>query len=1051
MPTKTNVLNLLRAVVEASAAEIAKLRGHRLTRLRLATEVGTRTLPVESVHMFSDWGLARGPIDDPETIVVSPDTANKSQDEFGESVAVRDGRAIVGAPQGTMAGNGKAQIFDLLGDDWTSVAELTAGDAAVSDEFGYAVAVEGDVAVVTAPKKDGSQGAAYVFTRAVDATWSQLQKLEASDKAASDLFGSSVAISGDTIAIGASGATSGQGALYIFRLNTSTSQYDEEDILTADDGAASDALGTSADISGDIVVSGAPLGGTNGGAAYIWTRSATTWTQITGKLTGDDLTGDDFGRSVALSGADILVGQPAESCAGLSNLGSAFLFRRAGTTWASAYSFASTSNAGADAFGHTVAMDGGYAAVGAPKDDDGGLSASGSVALFQLGDTAETQLSPLLLPSDAAAAQQAAWPERALSMDGRHVLAGCNAVAAGGDFQVYFWELKPIGEVLVEDEPEPIQFAGLDYSQGLQRVTGCDPMVQSHIAHDEVVDWSRNWSQSDALRRATLVEYAEGDDLDRIGRNHGLHRLRGLSDATYRNVIKSIAYTWRGTVYAIELLLDALYPSGGWEIYESLVENPGEIFITIPGEIGSSALGRTYMNAREDVTATSKYAVAVSDTPTTVESVKVLPVEQTLLMGALPSADSPAWTFVPESSGSEGTYFSIVAPYLKHTHPSGLNGGRYARQILELSPDHDWRLEAAWYGETITTTARFPWNLIVKDGEKEYCLMWSDAEIALGQASGTKVSAVVSATFGAAWRQVKLMRDGDNIVGLVDGIPLVTAARSGFAADTGQIASFGYVNRGVSNNWTCRWDEVRLYVKDNRNYWNLAREDGSLSVGSDVLTSAAALFNVFTDIGKLIWLEATNGENHGLWQVDATPGSTQLTLDGYLWKASGYCDGLFPDRYFTYEDKFIALDAPKDLVISDSGEGNNDTYPVLEVVGPRELKLDITGHGADLATESNLSHKFDPGFVTESSIPWTLVDAARFSGTSLILREALPSGAADVRVDYTTVLSAVLKRDETHARNDAYPFYIQGVDERLQALISSITAAGVIPRFSRGY
>jgi hypothetical protein len=141
---------------------------------------------------------------------------------------------------------------------------LTAADGAAGDELGWSVAVAGDTAVVGAPGADvganANQGAVYVFARAGDA-WTQTAKLTASDGAASDQLGFSVAVAGDTIVAGAPfaaiGANADQGAAYSFAA-TGAAARTETAKLTASDGAAGDLFGWSVALAGDTIVAGAP-------------------------------------------------------------------------------------------------------------------------------------------------------------------------------------------------------------------------------------------------------------------------------------------------------------------------------------------------------------------------------------------------------------------------------------------------------------------------------------------------------------------------------------------------------------------------------------------------------------------------------------------------------------------------------------------------------------------------------------------------------------------------------------------------------------------------
>jgi hypothetical protein len=142
-----------------------------------------------------------------------------------------------------------------LSDDYAEVDKLTAADAASYDFFGYSVAIDGATVVVGAKwDNDGgsSSGSVYVFrTSDGGATYGQVTKLTASDAAAYNYFGWSVAIAGATVVIGAIGS----GAVYVFRTTDGTT-YSQVAQLTAADAASDDSFGGSVAIAGDTVVVG---------------------------------------------------------------------------------------------------------------------------------------------------------------------------------------------------------------------------------------------------------------------------------------------------------------------------------------------------------------------------------------------------------------------------------------------------------------------------------------------------------------------------------------------------------------------------------------------------------------------------------------------------------------------------------------------------------------------------------------------------------------------------------------------------------------------------
>jgi len=164
-------------------------------------------------------------------------------------VGVSGDIAVVGAPFRTVGANssqGAVYIFMRNGSTWSAQPMITSSDGAASDDFGLHVAINGNTAVIGAPYKNGSQGAAYVFTYNGSA-WSQQQKLTASDGAANDIFGCSVAVNGDTAVVGADQKTVSsnpfQGAAYVFTRSGTT--WSQQQKLTGSDGAAGDQFGDS--------------------------------------------------------------------------------------------------------------------------------------------------------------------------------------------------------------------------------------------------------------------------------------------------------------------------------------------------------------------------------------------------------------------------------------------------------------------------------------------------------------------------------------------------------------------------------------------------------------------------------------------------------------------------------------------------------------------------------------------------------------------------------------------------------------------------------------
>ena len=261
---------------------------------------------------------------------------------------------------------------------WREQQKLIASDGQTGDDFGSSVGLSGSYAVVGAPDNGTSTGAAYVFYRTGTSTWSQLQKLTATDGEEGDSFGTSVAVSGDTAVVGAPDNASSTGAAYVLKRN-GTSTWSQLQKLTGSDGQVGDKFGSSIAISGDRLVVGAPDHMTSTGAAYVF-RTGSPWAQEAKLTDSAGVTGDSFGSSVAVRDGQIVIGSPGTDGSGADS-GSAHLFWYDGSTWVNVFELTATDGAAGDSSGSSVAIDGGTSVVGAPHVNVDGLSNVGRVQL----------------------------------------------------------------------------------------------------------------------------------------------------------------------------------------------------------------------------------------------------------------------------------------------------------------------------------------------------------------------------------------------------------------------------------------------------------------------------------------------------------------------------------------------------------------------------------------------------------------------------------------------------------------------------------------------
>jgi hypothetical protein len=222
--------------------------------------------------------------------------------------------------------------------------KLVAGDGAAGDHFGSALALDANTALVGAFFADvganSEQGAAYVFTRA-GVVWSQQQKLVAGDGEADDYFGFPVAVSGNTALIGADAADIGsndeQGAAYVF--TRSGGSWSQQQKLLASDGAAGDYFGVSVSLDENTALVGAYAAGISDnpaqGAAYVFSRFGSAWIWEQKLIAGNGAPGvgdalDWFGYAVALHGDTALVGAVLADFPLNEDQGRAHFFERTG-------------------------------------------------------------------------------------------------------------------------------------------------------------------------------------------------------------------------------------------------------------------------------------------------------------------------------------------------------------------------------------------------------------------------------------------------------------------------------------------------------------------------------------------------------------------------------------------------------------------------------------------------------------------------------------------------------------------------------------------------
>ena len=330
---------------------------------------------------------AQGAVGTEDQRLVNPD---RSEDDFfGASVAVDGDTMVIGANRaevGSGAFAGAAYVFESVDGRWVWTQTITSSNATDGDLFGNSVDIDGNTIVVSAANEGAErEGAAYVFVQA-DGVWVEQARLGLDDSNAFDGFGGSVAVDGDTIVVGAvrgEGPSVDEGAVYVF--NRANGRWTQQATLNASDGETGNRFGEKVAIDDDTILVGSPRA-QDSGAAYVFANSGGAWAQEAILLAGNAGSGAEFGDSLALSGDTAIVGAPRSVGGGIDLAGAAYVYTRVGTFWSEQQVLVGSDTATGDFFGAAVAIDEDHAVVGATFGDSAG-GAAGSAYLFALTGT----------------------------------------------------------------------------------------------------------------------------------------------------------------------------------------------------------------------------------------------------------------------------------------------------------------------------------------------------------------------------------------------------------------------------------------------------------------------------------------------------------------------------------------------------------------------------------------------------------------------------------------------------------------------------------------
>lgn len=353
-----------------------------------------------------------------------------NREDSSATGVVNDASGLTGIDNNSLNNPGSAYVYKKnSSNEWEFDAYLKPSDTTALQQIGFnaSVAIDGNTIVLGAPLDDAFKGAAYVFVKGTNGNWTQQAKIPPATTE-KDQFGSGVDISGDTIAVSAwsndsnaggidpsdaNNDASGSGAVYIY--TRSGTSWTKQVMIKASNPEKNDNFGRSSlAIDGNTLVVGAYKEDSNGtsqadnsatsaGAAYVFVRSGSTWSQQAYLKAAHPQIGALFGHSVAIEGDTIVIGADGESSSATGvngdqtktdapKAGAAFVFTRTGTTWTQkAYLKAGKIGADTnDAFGASVAISGDFIVVGAKGDDSDGKGAKATSTFFGVDDNASS-------------------------------------------------------------------------------------------------------------------------------------------------------------------------------------------------------------------------------------------------------------------------------------------------------------------------------------------------------------------------------------------------------------------------------------------------------------------------------------------------------------------------------------------------------------------------------------------------------------------------------------------------------------------------------------
>lgn len=622
---------------------------------------------------------------------------------------------------------------------------------------------------------------------------------------------------------------------------------------------------------------------------------------------------------------------------------------------------------------------------------------------------------------------------------------------------------------------------------------------KDHEIKEAVTDITGAVSAIEQVRRAMIVDYAEAEDLNALGRNLGVLRLPFLTgDDQYRDIIKALAYNPRGTRYGLDLALTAMVGAGNYEVFEDPINSPATVFIKLPAALlaGTISQGKYFVDQVVPRPASAAQTIPLGTTPLSVGGCTLKPeLIETDCRIQKPSGHvieeydgdtgTQLWTFTGDSEVDDvtlvsGQYIDII---------SGADDNAYYEHPLRLTANGAWELAVTLnvYGNLSGFTDGRAVMGAVANGDR--WVAWGcfgagagEYELAFMTSAGAKIGSGVTLNINE-WHAVQMFYRPDKLTGW-DWVYLVVDEQfiqGGPISTVGSVTSSRLVRFGanlVGEAEGQRIKEVNVTALDPTEYWD-NETDCSVATANPTRVVSAGAFVVSDDEGKTFQIlesSVTNpqgGDNRGQFVVDSVTDVNTIEVLG-LSGADATVNATNPTR-ITIDDRQDTFRFPQDLgktvQLSGSGAGNDGTWTITKLLD-RDTLVDLSTFDTPLdsvdtnvcevigtfTTESNLAWQIRPVFVTEASIAGRLSDAGSFTGSTATLRDSLPAvggGWPVVNMLMSEVLTGQLVDQaaenalisETPLKFEWYPVYLSDPLAYVRIYITELLAAGVIPEF----